>query len=232
MRFRGEYNNSTNYYYSDAVIAEELLNDLTFSLNLSNNEKYITQKTFTAGETINVNVSDLTTSGSGTKAYVRVQGWHSSIESETNYELIGEISSKGENQYILQRSYEYILVDIINVGYSSVSADIVVSQPTMYENNCIIRDYVSYQGSTYFVRNYSTKSIKRIEPTDIDYWQMSTHIPVLTVNNLLAQNAMLGQFSVSNHIFTANNGTLVLNSVDGSITAKAGYIGGFTIEEN
>ena len=53
----------------------------------------------------------------------------------------------------------------------------------------------------------------------------------MTVNTLLAQNAVLGQFQVSNNIFTANNGTLVLNSANGSITSTKGTIGGFNISE-
>ena len=101
-----------------------------------------------------------------------------------------------------------------------------------YQGNAIIRDYVSYNDNVYFVRNYSSSGISgSYVPTNTTYWQMSNKTEILTVNNLLAGNAKLGDFNVSNNIFTANNGTLVLNSVDGSITAKKGTIGGFTLSD-
>lgn len=112
-------------------------------------------------------------------------------------------------------------------------ADASIAEDSDYQGNAIIRDYVSYNNNVYFVRNYSSSGISgKYLPTDTTYWQMSSKIEVLTVNNLLAGNAKLGQFNVSNNIFTANNGTLILDSADGSLTATSGMVGGFNISEN
>jgi hypothetical protein len=41
-----------------------------------------------------------------------------------------------------------------------------------------------------------------------DYWEVSSKIGVLSINNLLANNAQLGQFNFSNNVFASANGNL------------------------
>mgnify|MGYP006895482402 FL=1 len=65
------------------------------------------------------------------------------------------------------------------------------------------------------------------------YWNISSKQEILTVNNLLANNAKLGDFNFSGSVFTSNNGKLSMNSntgrfvctdasISGSITATSG----------
>jgi hypothetical protein len=46
------------------------------------------------------------------------------------------------------------------------------------------------------------------------------------VNNLLANNAKLGEFSFSNNIFTSSNGKLSMNSSNGKFTCTDAVITG------
>ncbi|WP_288875605.1 hypothetical protein [uncultured Fusobacterium sp.] len=69
------------------------------------------------------------------------------------------------------------------------------------------------------------------------YWNISSKQEILTVNNLLANNAKLGDFNFSGSVFTSNNGKLSMNSntgrfvctdvnITGSITATSGTFNG------
>lgn len=107
---------------------------------------------------------------------------------------------------------------------------------TKYENyqNMTVVDYVQYSGNTYLAKSTNTN---QTPSSGSSYWQQASKNNTLTVNNLLANNAKLGEFSFSNNIFTSNNGKLSMNSntgrfvctdvdITGSITATSGTFNG------
>lgn len=110
------------------------------------------------------------------------------------------------------------------------------SEYTKYENyqNMTVIDYVQYAGNTYLAKSTNTN---QTPSSSSSYWQQASKNNTLTVNNLLANNAKLGEFSFSNNVFTSNNGKLSMNSntgrfvctdvnITGSITATSGTFNG------
>lgn len=110
------------------------------------------------------------------------------------------------------------------------------SEYTKYENyqNMTVVDYVQYAGNTYLAKSTNTN---QTPSSSSSYWQQASKNNTLTVNNLLANNAKLGEFSFSNNVFTSNNGKLSMNSntgrfvctdasISGSITATSGSFTG------
>jgi hypothetical protein len=59
-----------------------------------------------------------------------------------------------------------------------------------------------------------------------DYWEVSSKIGVLSINNLLANNAKLGEFNFSGNTFTSSTGTLSLNSYNGELWCSSAHIVG------
>lgn len=221
-RFRGEYSDRKRYYYCNSDDAQNLL-DATISLTKSNHTKYHNGEEFEQGDTMYAQVQNVNITGTGIDAHVEI--YHS-----YNSELLATIPLTEEIFPITFTEYIYgFEIKLITNGYTSVSLDLHLFKTNNYKGNCIIRDYVYFNEQVYFVRNYSDRGIIGHPPTDHEYWELSSQMDVLTVNTLLAQNAKLGQFNFSNNIFTANDGTLTLDSADGSLTAKKGTIGGFTI---
>lgn len=110
------------------------------------------------------------------------------------------------------------------------------SEYTKYENyqNMTVVDYVQYAGNTYLAKSTNTN---QTPSSSSSYWQQASKNNTLTVNNLLANNAKLGEFSFSNNVFTSSNGKLSMNSntgrfvctdvnITGSITATSGTFNG------
>ena len=99
------------------------------------------------------------------------------------------------------------------------------SEYTKYENyqNMTVIDYVQYSGNTYLAKSTNTN---QTPSSSSSYWQQASKNNTLTVNNLLANNAKLGEFSFSNNIFTSNNGVLSMNSSTGAFTCTNATITG------
>ena len=99
------------------------------------------------------------------------------------------------------------------------------SEYTKYENyqNMTVVDYVQYAGNTYLAKSTNTN---QTPSSSSSYWQQASKNNTLTVNNLLANNAKLGEFSFSNNIFTSNNGVLSMNSNTGKLTCTDAIITG------
>lgn len=128
-------------------------------------------------------------------------------------------ASESSSQYVIMRyrgeyssSATYYYTDASTAGESN------------YEGDAIIRDYVYYDGSTYFVKSYSSSGISGRTPSgSSSYWEQSSYVPIMTVNNLLAQNAKLGSFNFSGNTFVSDSASLSMNSSTGEMLA-----GGFT----
>jgi hypothetical protein len=89
-------------------------------------------------------------------------------------------------------------------------------------NNMYVVDYVVWQGVTYLAKtNHSN-----VQPPNSSYWETSSKVTALTVNNLLANNAKLGEFNFSGNTFTSSTGTLSLNSYNGELWCSSAHING------
>ena len=89
-------------------------------------------------------------------------------------------------------------------------------------NNMYVVDYVVWQGVTYLAKtNHSN-----VQPPNSSYWETSSKVTALTVNNLLANNAKLGEFNFSGNTFTSSTGTLSLNSYNGELWCSSAHISG------
>jgi hypothetical protein len=99
------------------------------------------------------------------------------------------------------------------------------SEYTKYENyqNMTVIDYVQYAGNTYLAKSTNTN---QTPSSSSSYWQQASKNNTLTVNNLLANNAKLGEFSFSNNVFTSSNGKLSMNSSTGKLTCTDAVITG------
>lgn len=95
-------------------------------------------------------------------------------------------------------------------------------------NNMYVVDYVVWQGVTYLAKtNHSN-----VQPPNSSYWETSSKVTALTVNNLLANNAKLGEFNFSGVMFTSANGNLQMNSENGAIRCNDAYIHGIVEAES
>lgn len=147
----------------------------------------------------------------------------------------GTNGSDADSSYTIMRDCGYWKSDITYYKAPATTA-MNSSEYTKYENyqNMTVVDYVQYAGNTYLAKSTNTN---RTPSSSSSYWQQASKNNTLTVNNLLANNAKLGEFSFSNNVFTSNNGKLSMNSntgrfvctdvnITGSITATSGTFNG------
>lgn len=143
----------------------------------------------------------------------------------------GTNGSDADSSYTIMRDCGYWKSGITYYKAPATTA-MNSSEYTKYENyqNMTVVDYVQYSGNTYLAKSTNTN---QTPSSGSSYWQQASKNNTLTVNNLLANNAKLGEFSFSNNIFTSNNGKLSMNSntgrfvctdasISGSITATSG----------
>lgn len=95
-------------------------------------------------------------------------------------------------------------------------------------NNMYVVDYVVWQGVTYLAK----KNHSNVQPPNSSYWETSSKVTALTVNNLLANNAKLGEFNFSGVMFTSANGNLSMNSENGALRCNDAYIHGIVEAES
>lgn len=95
-------------------------------------------------------------------------------------------------------------------------------------NNMYVVDYVVWQGVTYLAK----KNHSNVQPPNSSYWETSSKVTALTINNLLANNAKLGEFNFSGVMFTSANGNLSMNSENGALRCNDAYIHGIVEAES
>lgn len=147
----------------------------------------------------------------------------------------GTNGSDADSSYTIMRDCGYWKSGITYYKAPATTA-MNSSEYTKYENyqNMTVVDYVQYAGNTYLAKSTNTN---QTPSSSSSYWQQASKNNTLTVNNLLANNAKLGEFSFSNNVFTSNNGKLSMNSntgrfvctdvnITGSITATSGTFNG------
>lgn len=147
----------------------------------------------------------------------------------------GTNGSDADSSYTIMRDCGYWKTGVTYYKAPATTA-MSSSEYTKYENyqNMTVVDYVQYAGNTYLAKSTNTN---QTPSSSSSYWQQASKNTTLTVNNLLANNAKLGEFSFSNNVFTSNNGKLSMNSntgkfvctdvnITGSITATSGTFNG------
>lgn len=147
----------------------------------------------------------------------------------------GTNGSDADSSYTIMRDCGYWKSGITYYKAPATTA-MNSSEYTKYENyqNMTVVDYVQYSGNTYLAKSTNTN---QTPSSSSSYWQQASKNNTLTVNNLLANNAKLGEFSFSNNVFTSSNGKLSMNSntgrfvctdvnITGSITATSGTFNG------
>lgn len=147
----------------------------------------------------------------------------------------GTNGSDADSSYTIMRDCGYWKTGVTYYKAAATTA-MNSSEYTKYENyqNMTVVDYVQYAGNTYLAESTNTN---QTPSSSSSYWQQASKNNTLTVNNLLANNAKLGEFSFSNNVFTSNNGKLSMNSntgrfvctdvnITGSITATSGTFNG------
>ena len=136
----------------------------------------------------------------------------------------GTNGSDADSSYTIMRDCGYWKSGITYYKAPATTA-MNSSEYTKYENyqNMTVVDYVQYSGNTYLAKSTNTN---QTPSSGSSYWQQASKNNTLTVNNLLANNAKLGEFSFSNNIFTSNNGVLSMNSRTGAFTCTNATITG------
>lgn len=136
----------------------------------------------------------------------------------------GADGSDADSQYTIMRDCGYWKSGVTYYNAAATTA-MSSSEYTKYENyqNMTVIDYVQYSGNTYLAKSTNTN---QTPSSSSSYWQQASKNNTLTVNNLLANNAKLGEFSFSNNIFTSNNGVLSMNSSTGAFTCTNATIKG------
>ena len=147
----------------------------------------------------------------------------------------GTNGSDADSSYTIMRDCGYWKTGVTYYKAPATTA-MNSSEYTKYENyqNMTVVDYVQYNGNTYLAKQNNTN---QTPSSSSSYWQQASKNNTLTVNNLLANNAKLGEFSFSNNVFTSSNGKLSMNSntgrfvctdvnITGSITATSGTFNG------
>lgn len=147
----------------------------------------------------------------------------------------GTNGSDADSSYTIMRDCGYWETGVTYYKAAATTA-MSSSEYTKYENyqNMTVVDYVQYAGNTYLAKSTNTD---QTPSSSSSYWQQASKNNTLTVNNLLANNAKLGEFSFSNNVFTSSNGKLSMNSntgrfvctdvnITGSITATSGTFNG------
>ncbi len=136
----------------------------------------------------------------------------------------GTNGSDADSSYTIMRDCGYWKSGITYYKAPATTA-MNSSEYTKYENyqNMTVVDYVQYAGNTYLAKSTNTN---QTPSSSSSYWQQASKNNTLTVNNLLANNAKLGEFSFSNNVFTSNNGKLSMNSNTGKLTCIDAVITG------
>lgn len=147
----------------------------------------------------------------------------------------GTNGSDADSSYTIMRDCGYWKTGVTYYKAAATTA-MNSSEYTKYENyqNMTVVDYVQYAGNTYLAKSTNTN---QTPSSSSSYWQQASKNNTLTVNNLLANNAKLGDFNFSGSVFTSNNGKLSMNSntgrfvctdvnITGSITATSGTFNG------
>ena len=136
----------------------------------------------------------------------------------------GTNGSDADSSYTIMRDCGYWKTGVTYYKAPATTA-MSSSEYTKYENyqNMTVIDYVQYAGNTYLAKSTNTN---QTPSSSSSYWQQASKNNTLTVNNLLANNAKLGEFSFSNNIFTSNNGVLSMNSNTGAFTCTNATITG------
>lgn len=136
----------------------------------------------------------------------------------------GTNGSDADSSYTIMRDCGYWKSGITYYKAPATTA-MNSSEYTKYENyqNMTVVDYVQYSGNTYLAKSTNTN---QTPSSSSSYWQQASKNNTLTVNNLLANNAKLGEFSFSNNVFTSSNGKLSMNSSTGKLTCTDAVITG------
>lgn len=136
----------------------------------------------------------------------------------------GTNGSDADSSYTIMRDCGYWKTGVTYYKAPATTA-MNSSEYTKYENyqNMTVIDYVQYAGNTYLAKSTNTN---RTPSSSSSYWQQASKNNTLTVNNLLANNAKLGEFSFSNNVFTSSNGKLSMNSSTGKLTCTNAAITG------
>lgn len=136
----------------------------------------------------------------------------------------GTNGSDADSSYTIMRDCGYWKTGVTYYKAPATTA-MNSSEYTKYENyqNMTVIDYVQYAGNTYLAKSTNTN---QTPSSSSSYWQQASKNNTLTVNNLLANNAKLGEFSFSNNIFTSSNGKLSMNSSTGKLTCTNATITG------
>lgn len=136
----------------------------------------------------------------------------------------GTNGSDADSSYTIMRDCGYWKTGVTYYKAAATTA-MNSSEYTKYENyqNMTVVDYVQYSGNTYLAKSTNTN---QTPSSGSSYWQQASKNNTLTVNNLLANNAKLGEFSFSNNIFTSSNGKLSMNSSTGKLTCTDATITG------
>lgn len=136
----------------------------------------------------------------------------------------GTNGSDADSSYTIMRDCGYWKTGVTYYKAAATTA-MNSSEYTKYENyqNMTVIDYVQYAGNTYLAKSTNTN---QTPSSSSSYWQQASKNTTLTVNNLLANNAKLGEFSFSNNVFTSSNGKLSMNSSTGKLTCTDAVITG------
>lgn len=136
----------------------------------------------------------------------------------------GTNGSDADSSYTIMRDCGYWKTGVTYYKAAATTA-MDSSEYTKYEHyqNMTVVDYVQYAGNTYLAKSTNTN---QTPSSSSSYWQQASKNNTLTVNNLLANNAKLGEFSFSNDIFTSSNGKLSMNSSNGKLTCTDATITG------
>lgn len=136
----------------------------------------------------------------------------------------GTNGSDADSSYTIMRDCGYWKTGVTYYKAAATTA-MNSSEYTKYENyqNMTVVDYVQYAGNTYLAKSTNTN---QTPSSSSSYWQQASKNNTLTVNNLLANNAKLGEFSFSNNVFTSSNGKLSMNSSTGKLTCTNGSFTG------
>lgn len=136
----------------------------------------------------------------------------------------GTNGSDADSSYTIMRDCGYWKTGVTYYKAPATTA-MSSSEYTKYENyqNMTVIDYVQYAGNTYLAKSTNTN---QTPSSSSSYWQQASKNNTLTVNNLLANNAKLGEFSFSNNVFTSSNGKLSMNSSTGKLTCTDAVITG------
>lgn len=136
----------------------------------------------------------------------------------------GTNGSDADSSYTIMRDCGYWKSGITYYKAPATTA-MNSSEYTKYENyqSMTVVDYVQYAGNTYLAKSTNTN---QTPSSGSSYWQQASKNNTLTVNNLLANNAKLGEFSFSNNVFTSSNGKLSMDSSTGKLTCTNAAITG------